>query len=84
MAWPKGKPRRPAPALEDGAVPAESGSPGQASLSAASEPEGDASSNPSGSPNVLMRLPDGRVTEVHRDSVATVEDWGWVKHGADG
>src|SRR5215207_8507519 len=33
-------------------------------------------------PDVLMRLPDGRITEVHRNSVATVEALGWKRYGS--
>lgn len=33
--------------------------------------------------HVLMRLPDGKITEVHPDSVLIVEEWGWVRHDPD-
>jgi hypothetical protein len=30
--------------------------------------------------HVLMRLPDGRIAEVHPNSVLIAEEWGWVRH----
>lgn len=33
--------------------------------------------------HVLMRLPDGQVTEVHPNSVLIAEEWGWVRHDPD-
>ena len=145
MAWPKGKPRRPAPPADGATVPPEAADSGQASVSGLPEgvtpaPSGSivggmgvvfdvlpaeaaggvvgsqpterlaslsdqpgysegtgvsapadeirqdtasdaGAARPRATSDVFMRLPDGRVTEVHRASVEHCKrEWGWVLH----
>lgn len=86
MAWPKGKPRRPVPPRDDGAVSAGELPAPEGVLSPAPSAGFDAPQPPpmahDGSGDVLMRLPDGRVTEVSAASVPIAEGWGWTRHVA--